>query len=95
MQERRYHATLAFWHFCYEHKISGMELANETGYSRTFVNDVRANPRRTVSQRFVDRVQQLYVLPVDACFFIPVAETVRRQSSDESFEGHAIASGCS
>ena len=80
-QEPRYHVTLAFWDWCREHRITGRELARVSGYTPSLVNQVRMRPTRTVSQQFVDRVTEEFLVPTEPVCFLPVPSpaAVRRK----------------
>jgi len=72
MGEQRYFVALRFWQWCYANRISADELAVVTGYSSSLIKQVRNRTSyRTVSQRFVDRVEMTYYVPADVPFFIP------------------------
>jgi hypothetical protein len=90
MESSRYHVTLAFWVWAYEHNISGNEIARTTGYSPAYVHEVRRNARLTVSQRFVDVVCASYLLPPDGDFFLRVAVTSRRHYGDALSERQTV-----
>jgi hypothetical protein len=91
--ERRWHITIAFWRWCYDHGISGSEIARLTDFSEAFVNKVRRYPQTTVSDTLKRRIEAAYALPDGVTFFVPHGTKALPGSREDGAETQAMTIG--